>query len=533
LKLPAFVDRRGRALAVGATGASLVSGAASAALIALVNHALTRQPTATGLLAAGFAGLLLAKVGSNVLAQLLLNSFAQRTLTRLSADLSRQVLATPLRRLEQVGIPRVLTSLTDDVATIGWATINVPTLAMSVSVLLGCGVYLAWLSWPVLLAVLTLVLVGVAIHRVLEARAFRQLQHARDTRDLLFKHFRTLTEGIKELKLHAGRRREFLSAQLDPTLLTLQHAWMAGVRHHVVATSWNQLLFYVLLGVLLFTIPALHAVRWETLTGYVLVTLYMMTPVWSLMDAWPILARGRIALEKVQDLGVSLSAPAVPETTPAPTPAPQLEVDGVVFAYAGDAGDHGFVLGPLDLTLRPGELVFLVGGNGSGKSTLMKVLTGLYPPTMGAIRLSGQVVDDKNREWYTQHFSAVFSDFYLFDALLGLDDGRLDERARRSLVRLELDGKVRVEGGRFSTTALSQGQRKRLALLTAFLEDRPIYVFDEWAADQDVHYRDIFYRQLLPELRSQGKTVLVISHDDRYYHLGDRVLKLEYGNLVG
>ena len=102
----------------------------------------------------------------------------------------------------------------------------------------------------------------------------------------------------------------------------------------------------------------------------------------------------------------------------------------------------------------------------------------------------------------------------------------------QSLVRLELDSKVRVEGGRFSTIALSQGQRKRLALLTAFLEDRPIYVFDEWAADQDAHYRDIFYRQILPELRARGKTILVISHDDRYYHLGDRVLKLEYGKLV-
>ncbi len=164
----------------------------------------------------------------------------------------------------------------------------------------------------------------------------------------------------------------------------------------------------------------------------------------------------------------------------------------------GDDASESFVLGPLDLSLRPNELVFLVGGNGSGKSTLMKVLTGLYPPTRGAIRLNGQLIDDKNREWYSQHFTAVFSDFYLFDSLLGLDGMEVDERARQSLVRLELDTKVRVEGGRFSTIALSQGQRKRLALLTAFLEDRPIYVFDEWAADQDAHYRDIFYRQILP-----------------------------------
>jgi putative ATP-binding cassette transporter len=521
-------------VAAAATGVSLVSGAASAALIALINHTLARGRTGTVWLAAGFIGLLIVKVGSNMLAQLLLNSFAERTLARLAATLCRQILATPLRRLEQVGVPRVLTTLTNDVAMIGWATINIPMLAMNAAILIGCAAYLAWLSWEVLLAVLVLVVVGALIHRLLESRAFRHLQRARETRELLFHHFRTLTEGIKELKVHAGRRREFVIGRVDSTLARLQYDSVSSVRHHVLAASWNQLLFYVLLGVLLFVIPPVHAVSWETLTGFVLATLYMMTPVWTILDSWPVLARGRIALEKVRDLGISLSGPAIAESETVTMPlvsVAQLEIDGVVFAYGDDAAEN-FVLGPLDLSLRPSELVFLVGGNGSGKSTLMKVLTGLYPPTRGAIRLNGQLIDDKNREWYSQHFTAVFSDFYLFDSLLGLDDTGVDERARQSLVRLELDTKVRVEGGRFSTIALSQGQRKRLALLTAFLEDRPIYVFDEWAADQDAHYRDIFYRQILPELRARGKTVLVISHDDRYYHLGDRVLKLEYGKLV-
>lgn len=117
------------------------------------------------------------------------------------------------------------------------------------------------------------------------------------------------------------------------------------------------------------------------------------------------------------------------------------------------------------------------------------------------------------------------------DALLGLRGADLDARATRYLMELELDDKVQIRDGAFSTTALSQGQRKRLALLTAFLEDRPIYVFDEWAADQDPHYREIFYRRLLPDLKARGKTVLVISHDDRYYHLASRIIRLEYGKV--
>jgi putative ATP-binding cassette transporter len=191
------------------------------------------------------------------------------------------------------------------------------------------------------------------------------------------------------------------------------------------------------------------------------------------------------------------------------------------------------VLGPLDLALYRGEVVFLVGGNGSGKSTFAKVLAGLYPPDGGEIRLDGRPVTSENLEWYHQHFSVIFSDFYLFDRLLGLAGPDLDRRARDYLAQLALDGKVEIRDGELSTTALSQGQRKRLALLTVFLEDRPISIFDEWAADQDPQYRDIFYSKLIPELRARGKTVVVISHDERYYHLADRIIKLDYGRLAG
>jgi putative ATP-binding cassette transporter len=534
MSLLAFLDRRARLLAGAATVVGLLSGAASAALIALVNTALIRGTGASGLLAAAFAGLLVAKMVTNAVARVLLAHLAQRTLSYLCSDLSRKVLATPLRHLEQVGIPRILSTLTDDVVTIGWAIANVPAVAMNAAILGGCAVYLGWLSWRILLVVATFVVLGAITYRVLIYRAFRHLQHARDTRDALFQHFRTLTEGVKELKMHAGRRRVFMTERLEPTVETLRRDSVAGLWHHIVATGWSQFLFYASLGVLVFTVPRLPDVTTETLTGYLLVTLYMMSPVWGLIESWPTFARGRIALGKVRDLGLSL-APVVSEDPVSPATAEtfaRLDLDAVVFAYGDTADNPGFVLGPLDVSLGRGEVVFLVGGNGSGKSTFVKVLTGLYPPTVGSVRLNGQLIDDKNRDWYRQHFSVVFSDFYLFDGLLGLTGDDLDARAQHQLARLNLERKVRVERGRFSTTALSQGQRKRLALLTAFLEDRPVYVFDEWAADQDVNYREIFYCQILPELKALGKTVLVISHDDRYYHLGDRVLKLEYGELA-
>ena len=190
------------------------------------------------------------------------------------------------------------------------------------------------------------------------------------------------------------------------------------------------------------------------------------------------------------------------------------------------------MLGPLDLAFRRGETVFLSGGNGSGKTTLAKLLTGLYGPTAGEIRVDGAPVGAAGREAYRQMFSAVFWDFHLFEALLGLDRPELNEEARDRLERLGLGRKLAVADGRFSTLDLSAGQRKRLALAVAWLEDRPVCLLDEWAADQDAGWKEVFYRELLPELKARGKTLFVISHDDRFYDAADRLVRLEEGRVV-
>jgi putative ATP-binding cassette transporter len=217
---------------------------------------------------------------------------------------------------------------------------------------------------------------------------------------------------------------------------------------------------------------------------------------------------------------------------PKPAEEAAVELQGITHTYHREGEDGGFTLGPIDIELRPGEIVFLIGGNGSGKTTLAKVLVGLYAPESGAIRLNGRPIADADRESYRQHFAAVFSDFYLFERLVGLGRHDIDAEAEEYLRDLHLSHKVSVRQGVFTTLALSQGQRKRLALLTAYLEDRPVYLFDEWAADQDPLFKKVFYTQLLPELRARGKAVLVISHDDRYFGVADRIVRLDYGRLA-
>jgi putative pyoverdin transport system ATP-binding/permease protein len=191
----------------------------------------------------------------------------------------------------------------------------------------------------------------------------------------------------------------------------------------------------------------------------------------------------------------------------------------------------GFSIGPLDLTINRGETIFLVGGNGSGKTTTLKLLTGLYVPQSGVIKVDHDIVGRHNVQRYRELFSTVFTQFHLFDRLYGLEHVK-DEQVNELLDELQLTGKTRFENGRFTTTELSTGQRKRLALAVCLLEGADILVFDEWAADQDPHFRKYFYEQVLRRLKAQGITIIAATHDDRYWHLADRVIRMEYGVAV-
>jgi putative pyoverdin transport system ATP-binding/permease protein len=322
---------------------------------------------------------------------------------------------------------------------------------------------------------------------------------------------------------------------LQATAASVRRHNITGMTIYTAATSWGQILVFVVIGLVLFALPNFSEIDKQTLTGYTITLLYLMTPFQVIMNTISDLSRANVALQRVEALGIELESAGTEGATPSdsePARSPlQIELIGVTHAYRREAEEDNFLLGPINMSLASGELVFLTGGNGSGKTTLAKLLIGLYVPENGEIRLNGEKITDLNREFYRQHFSVVFSDFFLFESLLGLDSPGLDESARSYLSKLQLDHKVKIQAGAVSTTELSQGQRKRLALMTAYLEDRPVYIFDEWAADQDPFFKSIFYNHILPDLKGRGKALLVISHDDKYYSVADRIIKLDSGNI--
>ncbi|MCL1468645.1 cyclic peptide export ABC transporter [Argonema galeatum] len=513
----------------------LLSGACSARLIALINNAANGgTQTTTSILS--FVGLAAVVLISGLVSQILLIRLSQGVIFDLQIRLSRRILSTSLRHLEQLGAPRLLATLTEDVQALSSSVFVIPFLCIDIAIAIGCMIYLGWLSWQALLVMICFIIAAIVIIQFLLKKATHFFTLAREEQDKLFKHFRAITEGIKELKLHQQRREAFLSSELQPTAAAARDYKVVSLNIFSIASNGGQILFFFAVALLIFGLPKLANISTSVLSAYILTLTYLMMPVKNIMDMLPNLSRASVALRKIETLGLSLASESEYNENAIIQPKlkfdwKRLELMGVTHAYSGQNEKHNFILGPIDLVFGPGELVFLVGGNGSGKSTLAKLITGLYIPESGEIRVDGKLIDNDTREWYRQQFAVVFSDFYLFESLLGLGNSNLETQTQDYLIKLELDHKVQVKDGVLSTTALSQGQRKRLGLLTAYLEDRPIYLFDEWASDQDPVFKEIFYTQLLPELKKRGKTVLVISHDDRYFHSCDRIVKLDYGKV--
>lgn len=535
MNLLALLLQASKAIAVGAVVLGVISGATAAALIVVVSTALVDSDWSLSTLALAFVLLAITTAITRLGSQILLLQLAHDAIFTLRMRLSRQILATPLPTIERIGGGSMLATLTDDVVAVTDAVMGIAFLLINGVTIVGCLAYLAWLSMTTFLAVVVLMFVGMITFQLLQRRALARLQQARTRQDALMGHFRALGDGAKELKLNAQRRRSFLHDLLAPTAGAFRQEMVRGMGAYILGGTWAQLLLLILIGALVFGMPRDNSNSLALLTSYALTLLYMLRPMDFVLQMLPHLGRATVAMKKIESLGLELAEDEEPEQAIDREELhswQKIELQGVVRGYTSETLDDRFVLGPVDLSLSPREILFITGGNGSGKSTLVNVLVGLYEPEQGAIELDGKTIDAQNLQWYREHFAVVFSDYFLFDRML---DSHLEDRFERVegyLARLHLDRKVKIEGNQFLTDGLSQGQRRRMALLMSYLDDRPIYVFDEWAADQDPTFKKVFYEELLPELRDAGKCVVVISHDDRFYHLADRLIKLDSGRIV-
>lgn len=536
MRLLKFFGRLQAHLMALAVVAGILSGVGNVLFIAAVNTALHPQPGPVRLkatvlvLLCGFV--VLARFSSDVI----LIRLSERVVCELRIQLSRAILLVPLRRIEVLGNHSLFATLTEDVGRLAELALNIPNVCVNGAIVIAGVAYLFYLSARVMVVVIAVIFLAVVVYSFIRNRAVAHFQRARERQGDLIKHFRTLTDGMKEMKLDRTRKNSFVSG-LEGTARALRRELVMGNSTFVLALSWAQFTFFSLISVVVLLAPRWSAYGFAPaiLSGTVLALLCIRIPMETIVGMFVGLTRAQIALSKIDQFGISLGEETEPSSTTAKEdltsaqPVHEIELAGVVHSYHSET--DAFSLGPINLSFRSGEMVFISGGNGSGKTTFVKLLTGLYFPEAGELRYNGAPVTSDNREEYRSKFAAVFSDFCLTANIARSPSPELDALAEDYLQEFHLSHKVKVADGVFSTLDLSQGQRKRLALVSACLEDKPIYVFDEWAADQDASFRKKFYRQILPELKRRGKTLFVITHDQQYFDAADRLIVLEEGML--
>ena len=476
----------------------------------------------------------------------------------LRLQIGRQWVNIPLNELEREGNARLLSAITQDVDRLSQSMRELPKLCVDFTITLACFFYLGYLSWQLLTVLVSFMIVLTLVRGTQKRQYEKLLSDAHYYSRMLLTSFTSMGSGIKELKMNMARWNAFYTGELYQTSAQFRDLSYKSEVIFAFVYGYSEIAYFLFVAILIFGLPWLGQFSLDLVISFAVTLLFAKTNMDHVLESAPQFARAKVALANLESLGVfqqrsSLSVTKLRALTTRDQIAaaagmgmgvglheqhsrkqqPCLRFRGIEYEYAGAREDEGFRLGPLNLTIQAGELVFVTGGNGSGKTTFAKILCGLYAPHRGELWLDDVQIEADNRTWYAQQFGAVFSDSHLFSRLYGSEDlPQTSSMVKEYLRELRLQDKVEFEQGRFSTTALSQGQRKRLALLVAFVEDRPFYLFDEWAADQDPEFRKVFYHRILPELKARGKTVIAITHDDRYYHVADRVLKFEGGVLI-
>jgi putative pyoverdin transport system ATP-binding/permease protein len=461
---------------------------------------------------------------------------AEAAICSVRLRLADKIRRSDLLTLEAIGEADIHARISRDTAAIAQAARPLFAAAQGVVMILFTLGYIAIVSPVAMLLCVILIASGAAKYFRDRAAYDQGLNDASKQEDELFDSLNGLLKGFKELRINQLKSDDVFQDFRSTTMRVRE------VRTRVMILFSNNIIFVemffvILLGAVAFVLPVIATSFSGSATKIVAAILFFFGPLTNVVTLIPMLSQVNVTVDNLQRLESTLDKGLASSAEYEASPLVDLSsfktirFQGVCFNYKGPDGKATFQVGPLDGEIRRGEILFLVGGNGSGKTTLLKLFTALYPPTQGAIHVDDVEIRPANIQSYRNLFSAIFSDFHLFEKLHGLSNAE-PERVNQLLRLMEISDKTAFSEGRFTHTQLSTGQRKRLALVVSYLENKPVYVFDEVAADQDPQFRRYFYETLLPELRNSGKTVVVVSHDDRYFLAGDRVLEMDYGRLT-
>jgi cyclic peptide transporter len=448
-----------------------------------------------------------------------------------------EIRRSELLEIERIGRSRIVAAITSDTAILTQAS-NMLCFTVQGAVLIAfVSIYVAYLS--LVAFALTVVIVtgaGVIFHMKNKRLAAQKAESAGWERRL-FDRLIDFLDGFKEVRLNRARSSDLYddAADVSKTAANIKIRTQAETFKMIVT---SQISMYILLGAVVFVAPNLSdSLGGASISKTTTALLFVVGACFGLVQSIPILLNANAAADRIDRLDNALAATlneVAPQELVAPKRFDKIEMRNIVFRYVDKFSDTTFQIGPIDFSMRSGELIFITGGNGSGKSTFLRVLAGLYPPDSGEVLLDGMRINDETRDRYRALMSAIFFDYHLFQKLYGIPDPDPAE-IDRLFRRFRLEDKTGLSNGEFRTLDLSGGQRRRLALIVTLLEKRPIIILDEWTAEQDPEFRRKFYDELLPEMMQAGGTVVVITHDDRYLdelHLPARRIRMDEGRIV-
>lgn len=515
-----------------------VSGMSSAGVIALINSA--AQNSSEGKFTFSSILMFVAVVGIFITSQKFILTegitIIEQTLHNIRIRLSDKIRRTDLLNIEIIGKGEIYNRLTQETSLISQTAAFLITALQSAILLIFIVAYIAYLSLTAAILLVVLTLLGVLVFQKNNKKITGELI---ETNKAEIKYFNSLTDiidGLKEIKLNRKKGNDLFSHYTDVSSLVRQLKVKTGSLFSVNMV-FSQAFIYIILGAIVFVIPQLSEDFSKDIISTTTAMLFAVGPLNSLVSMIPYYEKVNLAVSNIYNLEGELDKELnLLEVQPINgenrfTGFGSIELNNLYFEYHNRENDESFSVGPINLTIKKGEIIFLIGGNGCGKTTLLKALTMLYKPKSGNIFVDDIIVDDNNYLEYRELYSAIFYDFHLFNKLYGLEN--IDPRRINELLKLmQIDNKTEYREDHFTKLSLSTGQRKRLAMIVTFLEDKPVYIFDEWAADQDPQFKNYFYEELLKKLKSEGKTVIAVSHDDRYFNLADRVIKMDYGKIV-
>lgn len=516
---------------------SLINGFLHITILYFLNQFVSQRP-----INGFFGGYDYVFYGAIILLSLILNRAFQRYLINITRDVAFDFETTILNKIKtakyesftELGKERVFTAI-GDARSLG----SIPAFIMGVInamiILTGSFTYLSWTSGKGTLMLIGAMLVLLVIYLVRNQKIEKELNVLRDLQDHYFQYLDDLLHGYKEIKMDRARNDNIFSRYIiqnrdDAKRISISTSIQYMNNELIGGYSW-----YVIMGLILFVLPRALSIGPADLSIFVVTILFMMGPIGTLISIFPTYTGVKIAIDRLKKFNKLLDHKLVAQNE-SPVEAlaefDSLEMKDITFKYKSDSNDNPFQFGPVNFRIEKGEIVFVVGGNGSGKSTFANLLIGLYDAHEGEILLN----EDRmvNGEMMKDYVSVIFSDIHLFTQ--NYDGHVLEEIQPRleyliELMRLEEVVKIKDQHALIEPN-LSKGQRKRLALIYALLENKPLLVIDEWAAEQDPEFRLYFYEVLLSEIRKEGKTIIAITHDDKYFHVADRVVKFDYGSMV-